>query len=133
MVEDWRKQWAIGDFPFYYAQIAPFQYDSKVNSAFLRESQLLAQKNIPNSGMAVLMDIGAEGYIHPPEKIEVANRLLIHALSRTYGMPGIDCESPAYKSYEITDSNTIVVDFENIENGLYTPEKGVVNNFEIAG
>ena len=133
MVNDWRKQWDIGDFPFYYAQIAPYQYDSTVNSAYLREAQFLAQTDIPNSGMAVLMDIGSKEYIHPPEKKEVANRLLLHALSKTYGMAGIDSESPAYKSYEVTDSNTIVIDFANVENGIYTPEKGVVNNFEIAG
>jgi sialate O-acetylesterase len=133
MVKDWRKQWGIGDFPFYYAQIAPYQYDNTVNSAFLREAQFLAQKEIPNSGMAVLMDIGAKEYIHPPEKVEVANRLLLHALSKAYRLEGIDSESPAYKSYQVTDSATIVVDFNHVENGIYTPQKEIVTNFEIAG
>ena len=133
MVNDWRKQWDIGDFPFYYAQIAPYQYDSTVNTAYLREAQFLSQADIPNSGMAVLMDIGSKNYIHPPEKKEVANRLLLHALSKTYGIAGIDSESPAYKSYEVTDSSTIVIDFHNVENGIYTPERGAVNNVENAG
>lgn len=133
MVKDWRKQWGIGDFPFYYVQIAPYQYDTTVNSAFLREAQFLAQKDIPNSGMAVLLDIGAKEDIHPPEKVEVANRLLLHALSKTYRLGGIDSESPAYKSYQVTDSATIVVDFYHVENGIYTPQKEIVTNFEIAG
>lgn len=133
MVKDWRKQWGIGDFPFYYVQIAPYKYDSTVNSAYLREAQMLALNEIPNAAMAVLMDIGAEDYIHPPEKKEVANRLLLHALSKTYGIEGIDCESPTYKSYELTDSSSVVIDFVNVENGIYTPQKGVVNDFEIAG
>ncbi len=132
MVNDWRKQWGIGDFPFYYAQIAPYRYRSTVNSAYLREAQLLAQTDIPNSGMAVLMDIGAKEYIHPPEKKEIANRLLLHALSKTYGMAGVDCESPVYKSHKVTDSS-IVIDFDNIKNGIYTPEKSAINYFEIAG
>ena len=133
MVKDWRKHWDIGDFPFYYVQIAPYQYNSQVNSAFLREAQFLSQKDIPNSGMAILMDIGDKEYIHAPQKKEVANRLLLHALSKTYGMVGIESEGPAYKSQQLTDSSSIVINFYNVENGIYTPEKGIVNDFEIAG
>lgn len=72
MVNDWRERWNIGDFPFYYVQIAPFTYSNPnafqeiENSAFIRESQLLCLDLIPNSGMAVTLDLGDSNSIHPP-------------------------------------------------------------------
>ena len=67
MVEGWRTNWGQGEFPFYYCQIAPYDYalvtaegDEVINSAYLREAQLKAEKEIPNSGMAVLMDAGTD-------------------------------------------------------------------------
>jgi len=81
MVKDWRTRWDIGNFPFYYVQIAPFWYNNTdvfagpENSAFIRETQLQCVDLIPNSGMAVTMDIGYKRCIHPPKKIEVADRL----------------------------------------------------------
>ena len=73
MVSSWRSLWNQGDFPFYFAQIAPFNYASfhpkdyleKYNSAYLREAQFKASKEIPNSGMAVLMDVGCLLYTSP--------------------------------------------------------------------
>jgi sialate O-acetylesterase len=71
MVSNWRKYWDNGEFPFYYVQIAPFSYyatakpDPKQNSAFLRDAQRKSLAKIPNSGMAVIMDIGEEkSFIH---------------------------------------------------------------------
>ena len=64
MVNDWRERWAIGEFPFYYVQIAPYMYggndafDSVDNSAFIREAQFKCLDLIPNSGIAITMDIG---------------------------------------------------------------------------
>ena len=58
MVKDWRNRWAIGDFPFYYVQIAPYAYEDinafegYKNSAFIREAQLQCLDLIPNSGIA---------------------------------------------------------------------------------
>jgi sialate O-acetylesterase len=129
MVKDWRERWGIGDFPFYYVQIAPFNYNG-VNSAFLREAQLKSLDEIPNAGMAVTMDIGKEYFIHPPRKKEVADRLLYIALKKTYGFDRVDDSGPIYKSYEVQDSG-IMLTFTNAENGLYT--EGGLMNFEIAG
>jgi len=88
MVKDWRQRWGIGDFPFYYVQIAPYMYGNNnafqtvKNSAFIRETQLQCLDLIPNSGIAITMDIG-DGYcIHPPKKKEVADRLLFNALNQ---------------------------------------------------
>ncbi|MBD0833402.1 sialate O-acetylesterase [Aestuariibaculum sediminum] len=136
MVKDWRDRWQIGDFPFYYVQIAPFTYQDKdtqtpyVNSAFIRETQLQCLNLIPNSGIAITLDLGDEYCIHPPKKKEVADRLLLNALNKTYGYETIDCNSPTYESLEIKDHG-ILLHFENAETGLYTPD--TLSGFEIAG
>jgi len=103
MVKDWRKQWGVGEFPFYYVQIAPFQYNSST-SAYLREAQLNAAKVIPNSAMVVNMDANSPDNIHPPVKIHVGERLAYFALSKIYGMKGIPCNSPSLVSMEVKGS-----------------------------
>ena len=131
MVKDWRKQWNIGDFPFYYVQIAPNKYTDKTNSQYLREAQLKALDIIPNSGMAVLSDIGSTETIHPPRKKEVAERLLFIALNKTYGMKDVDCTGPVYKSMTEKEG-ALFLSFDAAETGIFSPETEI-SNFEIAG
>lgn len=139
MVSSWRTLWKQGDFPFYYAQIAPFNYATfhpkdyleKYNSAYLREAQLKAVKEIPNSAMAVLMDVGEENSIHPMDKEKGGNRLAFQALARTYGIEGFEFESPKYKSMEIKD-NSVTVSFDDAANGITAYDKEVTG-FELAG
>lgn len=136
MVKDWRTRWEIGDFPFYYVQIAPYLYgnneafDSVDNSAFIREAQLQCVDLMPNSGIAITMDIGEKYCIHPAKKKEVADRLLYNALNQTYGFSALDYASPVYESLE-TRNDSIILSFKNAENGLYTYEG--LEEFEIAG
>jgi len=136
MVKDWRNRWEIGEFPFYFVQIAPFWYnDTEVfataeNSAFIRETQLQCVDLIPNSGMAVIMDIGDKFCIHPPKKKEVADRLLYNALNQTYGFKSVDGKSPVYESLEIKDGE-IVLTFRHAETGLFAYDG--LTGFEIAG
>jgi sialate O-acetylesterase len=139
MVSSWRGVWNVGEFPFYYSQIAPFNYAQfhlkdyleKYNSAYLREAQLKASKEITNSGMAVLMDIGEENSIHPADKEAGGNRLAYLALTQTYGIEGFEFESPKYKAMEIKD-NSVTVSFDDAPNGITAYGKEV-NGFEIAG
>jgi sialate O-acetylesterase len=136
MVKDWRSRWGIGDFPFYYVQIAPFAYskqnrlDDADNSAFLREAQLQCLDLIPNSGMAVTLDIGTEHIIHPPDKKDVADRLLYNALNKTYGYKAIDYSGPVFDSMYMKNGG-IYISFKNAEKGLYAFDK--LSGFEIAG
>uniref|UniRef100_UPI003216C9D8 sialate O-acetylesterase n=1 Tax=uncultured Draconibacterium sp. TaxID=1573823 RepID=UPI003216C9D8 len=136
MVKDWRQRWNLGDFPFYYVQIAPFSYGNNdafqtaANTAFLREAQLQSLNSIPNSGMAITMDIGAEHSIHPPQKKEAADRLLFIALNQTYGYQTIDYAAPILDSQKVKDRG-IVLKFKNAETGLYAYNK--LDGFEIAG
>ncbi len=139
MVKEWRTLWGQGDFPFYYAQIAPFDYSvftptefhEKYNSAYLRDAQRKAEAKIPNSGMAVLMDIGEETSIHPMHKKPGGERLALWALADTYGMKGFGYKSPTYNGMQIDGSN-VVVSFNNIDYGLTSFGKEI-KGFEIAG
>lgn len=137
MVKDWRERWGGEEFPIYYAQTAPYiysgdeEYKKKTdNTAYIREAQLECLNLIPNSGIAITLDIGEEKFIHPPKKKEVADRLLFNALNQTYGYTAIDYASPTYKSHMVKDG-TIILEFNNVNGGLYS-KKGL-SNFEIAG
>jgi len=136
MVKDWRTRWGIGDFPFYYVQIAPYWYSDKnafetvENSAFIREIQLQCLDLIPNSGIAITMDIGDDYCIHPPKKKEVADRLLFNALNQTYGFTTVDYAGPVYDSKEVKDG-ALLLKFKNAETGLFAYDE--LEGFEIAG
>lgn len=89
MVHGWREVWQQGKFPFYYCQIAPYDYsliDWHYNSANLREQQRMAENLDDQMGMAVLLDAGLEYGIHPRKKHEAGQRLAMLALRNTYGM-----------------------------------------------
>lgn len=139
MVDSWRKKWECGEFPFYYAQIAPYDYKAwnfftpqwPEISAYLREAQTKCLDLIPNSGMAVLMDLGDPEYIHPPRKKEVGERLGMLALAKTYGITGFEYESPQYSHME-TEGNKAFINFKNLYNGLTSYGKPL-ELFEIAG
>jgi len=139
MVNSWRKKWDCGEFAFYYAQIAPYDYKAwnfftpqwPEISAYLREAQTKSLDLIPNSGMAVLMDLGDKTYIHPPRKKEVGERLGMLALAKTYGVTGFEYESPLYSHMEIKEGKA-VIHFKNLYNGL-TSYGQPLDLFEIAG
>ncbi|MBB3186550.1 sialate O-acetylesterase [Microbacter margulisiae] len=139
MVNDWRKLWKEGNFPFYFAQIAPYDYKQwnfftpqwPDISAYLRESQVKIQKLIPNSGMAVLLDIGDSLCIHPSHKKEVGNRLALLALAKTYGRQGFEFQSPEYDHMNVIGNKAIIY-FSKTFNGLTSYGKKLTL-FEIAG
>jgi len=134
MVAEWRKDWNNKHLPFYYVQIAPFPYPKDKNPFYgvlTREAQFRALKNIPRSGMAVILDAGSELKIHPPDKTTVSRRLACLALAKTYGRKDIACESPSYRSIKITGDKAII-SFDHADGGLKSPPAGLAN-FEIAG
>lgn len=109
MISQWRKDWALGNFPFYYVQIAPFNYRGNQASGFNylveNQSRSLALKN---TGMAVINDIGAWKNIHPGNKRTVANRLAKIALSQTYQQDIGECSGPVFKEIQIKGSQLAV-------------------------
>jgi sialate O-acetylesterase len=131
MILAWRKQWQQGDFPFYFAQIAPFTYADQTG-AYVREAQLKTMQSVPRTGMAVTMDVGEEKLIHPAEKETVGNRLAYWALSKDYGIPGIAFSGPVYKAMQKTANDRIIVRFDYAGLG-FTSFGKPLTGFEIAG
>ncbi len=133
MVDSWRDKWGLGDFPFYFVQIAPFSYadPNESSSAELRDAQLDAMKNIKNSGMVSTVDIGDFNSIHPPEKIKVGNRLAYWALNQTYGYKSITPSGPIPITAKV-DESRVIISFDYAENGLYN-FNGPLKDFEISG
>lgn len=132
IVENWRELWDIGEFPFFYCQIAPFGYGGNgLNTGFIREAQYKASTITPNTGMACLMDVGEEKCIHPANKEAAGERLAYWALAKTYGMSGFAYSGPVYKNMKI-DGNTIKLNFDYAANGLTTFGKPLTN-FTVAG
>lgn len=132
LVENWRDEWNIGEFPFYYCQIAPYGYGyNSLNSAYIREAQLNASLKIPNAGMACLIDVGQEDNIHPGNKKAAGERLAFWALANTYGKKGIAYSGPVLKDMTI-EGSVVKLTFDNAPNGLTTFGKDL-KNFEIAG
>jgi sialate O-acetylesterase len=110
MIEQWRKEWKQGDFPFYWVQLADFkaQQPNPGDSdwAELREAQTLTMK-LPNTGQCVITDLGEASNIHPKNKHDVAARLVRWALAKDYGMK-IPYHSPEFKSMEINGDKAVI-------------------------
>jgi sialate O-acetylesterase len=132
LIQNWRSVWGIGEFPFYYVQIAPFDNGpTGLNSAYLREAQLNASTAIPNIGMACIMDTGEKDCIHPANKSAAGNRLAYLAMVKTYGKKGFACEGPVLKEMKV-EGNQVTLTFNNAANGLTSSGKEL-SCFEIAG
>lgn len=139
MVRHWRRLWSGGDLPFYFVQIAPYDYTEwnfftpqwPEISAYQRDAQRRCLDLIPNSGMAVTLDIGDKDCIHPRNKREVGTRLAYLALARDYGIKGFESESPEFDYMEITEDRAIL-HFKKMFAGLSTFGRKLTL-FEIAG
>ncbi|WP_217647043.1 sialate O-acetylesterase [Planctomicrobium piriforme] len=133
LIEGWRKVWGIGDFPFYFVQIAPFQYGASAPSVLAEfwEAQAESAK-IPNTGMVVTTDIATINDIHPPNKQDVGLRLALLALHRTYGKSDVVDSGPTFKSIE-PKGNELVVTFENTAGGLKSRDGQALTWFEVIG
>lgn len=118
MIQSWRAEWGLGDFPFYWVQLADFRDEKPEpgNSdwAELREAQTMTMDKLANTGEAVIIDLGEGKDIHPKNKQDVAMRLARWALADTYQRPGIACRSPRYKSMEKQGSK-LVLSFDHVE------------------
>lgn len=136
MIQDWRQRFGQGDFPFYFVQLASFNASNGNSTkgsgwAELREAQT-ATLALPNTGMAVTMDIGESKDIHPRNKQDVGARLAAIALNNLYNVKS-EFSGPLYQSFQV-DNNKIVISFTHADNGLVAKDKyGYLKGFEIAG
>ena len=135
MIQGWRAEWKQGDFPFYYCQIAPFDYSvtdwALYNSALLREQQQQVETMVPNCRMAVLLDTGIKDVIHPRKKRQAGERLAILALANTYDVKGLP-DFAKYKEVEFRN-DTAVVAFDRSKEWVYFENGATSQNFEVAG
>jgi len=132
-VSDLRRKFTVRDFPFYYVQTAPFMYGGpeKGKAAHFREVQQQLMSIIPNSGMAVTMDIGEKTCIHPADKEKVGNRLAYWALAKTYGQNDFGYSGPIYNSMKV-EGNKVYLYFDNAPEGV-APLERELKGFEVAG
>lgn len=132
LCKTWREEWGIGDFPFYFCQLAPYAYpDDRWNCGFMREVQEQMVQIVPNTGMAVLIDVGDSACIHPPYKKEAGERLAYLAMRDTYGFEKFVAEGPYLDAYMVRE-NKIYLKFRNAPQGVTSYGKPVTG-FEIAG
>lgn len=147
LIGSWRQAWGQGDFPFYFVQLANFQAATQDAAggngwAKIRMAQLKSLQ-IPKTGMAVTIDIGAANDIHPRNKEDVGYRLALWALRNDYGRSDLTCSGPLYKGVTV-EGDKLRVAFDFAANGLMVGAKsghgpatevkdGKLQRFAVAG
>lgn len=133
MIEDWRSRWGCGEFPFLFVQLANYgSHSAKPRDndwAELREAQVMTLA-LPNTGMAVTIDIGTAGDIHPRNKQDVGKRLGLNARALVYG-ENVPYSGPMYQSMSV-EGSTIRLTFDHVYDGL-TFKGETLKGFAIAG
>jgi len=136
MIDSWRQEFAQGELPFYYVQIAPFFYDKEdpmlADEAFFRE----AQENISmldNTAMVVTMDVGEARDLHPKNKKPIGERLARTALNRVYGQLAVVYEGPRYGHMEIEGHTASIYFLGSTGLGLQTRDGQAPAFFTMAG
>jgi len=134
MINDWRTKFNRPNLPFLFVQLANFQainpQPADATWAELREAQTMAL-SLPNTGMAVAIDIGETGDIHPKNKQDVGKRLALLALKKVYKVDVVD-EGPMYKSNKV-ENGKIIVNFRPSIAALKTSDGKAITGFAIAG
>ncbi len=130
LIQGWRTIWHLADMPFYYVQIAPYNYGGNPQMIGEFWEAQAAAMAIPNTGMAVTTDIGNLKDIHPANKQEVGRRLALWALAKTYQQPGVICSGPVFKSMAV-EGEKVRINFEETGTGLASRDGKPLNWFEI--
>jgi sialate O-acetylesterase len=137
MIKSWRDEWGIGDFPFYWVQLADFMAEKPEPSpsawAELREAQTMTMDRLPKTGEAVIIDLGEGTDIHPRNKQDVAKRLARWALAHDYGVK-LAHHSPRFKSMDKSDKDgRLVLTFDHVGGGLRPFDTADPYGFAVAG
>ncbi len=132
LIHGWRSVWNDPELPFYYVQLAPYRYAGEpTRLPGIWEAQLKTL-SVPNTGMAVTVDISNLADIHPVNKQDVGKRLALWALAKTYGQTDLVYSGPLYKSLKI-DGNKAIVSFDHVGGGLISRDGQPLTHFQIAG
>ncbi|HEX5168263.1 MAG TPA: sialate O-acetylesterase [Cyclobacteriaceae bacterium] len=130
LISSWRSLWGY-EFPFYFAQIAPYggYGTDNVDGARVRDQQRRVLDITDHTGMAVLSDIGDLKNIHPGNKKDAGKRLAFWALHDDYGFTNIPYSGPLYQSFEVK-KDKVIVHFNHAEGGLMAKDSEL-REFEI--
>jgi sialate O-acetylesterase len=130
LIRSWRAAWGQGDFPFYFVQIAPYLYpDEPPTSAYVRDAQRRALA-LPNTGMALTLDLADPTDLHPKAKSEIARRLALWALARTYHREVGAISGPLFRK-AVPEGGQMRLYFDHTEGGLKA-RAGGLRSFQIA-
>ncbi len=133
MIRSWREAWRQGDFPFYFVQLANYRprIDRPVDSTWaeLREAQTLALA-LPETAMALAIDLGETDDIHPRNKLDVGLRLALPALRQVHGFKDLVTSGPLYRELA-SEKGRLRLHFDHVNGGLVA--RGPLEGFEIAG
>lgn len=133
MIHGWRSAWKEGDFPFLIVQLPNQGYSPEFGDSWwaeLREAQLLTASIVPNTGLAVSIDVGEAGNLHPPRKAEIGGRLARWALGTTYGEKLV-YSGPLYENFAV-DAKEVRLHFDHTGGGLEAHGE-TLQGFSIAG
>ncbi|NDV61267.1 sialate O-acetylesterase [Puniceicoccales bacterium CK1056] len=134
MIKHWRSEWGQGDFPFYWVQLADFKNEQEMPGesgwAELRAAQT-STLSLPNTGQAVIIDIGEGNDIHPRNKYDVASRLARWALVKDYGFK-LPYRSPEYAGMTV-EGATVTIKFNTFGSALKLYDLNELKGFAICG
>jgi sialate O-acetylesterase len=135
LVESWRQAWGRPDLWFLVVQLPNFRArqaePSESDWAELREAQLMAHRAIPNTGLAVTIDLGEPDDVHPRSKVEVGRRLSLAALGTTYGLD-VSPSGPLFLRSRI-EGDRVRIWFDHSSSGLVAAGGDPLRGFSIAG
>mgnify|MGYP002276727316 CR=1 FL=1 len=135
IILDWRNKWDNPNLPFIYAQLPNFMdvnYSPKEsNWAEMREAQRKALK-VPNTAMAVSLNLGEWNDIHPGNKKPIGDRMALAAMKLAYGDENIVYSGPMYSSFQM-DGNEVSLTFDHVGGGLVSNDGEELRWFAIAG
>ena len=136
LITGWRKDWAEGDFPFLFVQVALSNYSETGDVAPRLWEAQTATLTVPNTGMVVTHDVSSYPNCHAPNKQDVGKRLALWALAKTYGKSGLVYSGPIYKSMEVTGGPgpaKVRIQFDYTGSGLASRDNKPLDHFTIAG
>jgi len=131
LIGGWRQVWGKPDLPFYFVQIAPYEYGQEAPEVVpsFWEAQAAATA-VPGTGMVVIHDVGNTKDIHPANKQAVGQRLARMAIARTYGRKGIEDSGPVFRSMAV-EEGAIRLQFDHVGSGLATRDGKAPDGFEV--
>ncbi|MEO6705113.1 MAG: sialate O-acetylesterase, partial [Ginsengibacter sp.] len=136
MIRNWRTLFTNKALPFYYVQVAPYNWQQNDTTlyeyALLREAQANVRKVVDNTEMAVTMDIADPLDIHPRNKQDLGYRLAKIALTHVYNIQGTVCNGPEYSSHRV-ENGVVKIAFKHKGSGLMTNDGAPPRHFFIAG